>query len=65
MTKEEFEIRSKSINDRLTLIATRTANMAWMDIAKPTNPDFAELMRLQDELIKASDELIEKYYTQS
>ena len=64
MTKDEFDFKNKCINEKLEYISNRTAKMAWLDIAKPSNPEFADLMRLQLELIEASDKLIEKYYKQ-
>ena len=65
MTKYEFDFKSKCINEKLDYISSCTANMAWKDIAKPSNPEFSELMKLQQKLIEASDKLIEKYYKQS
>ncbi len=64
MTREEFLAFNKSINDRLDLIAKRTANMAWMGTAHTDNSEFVELMRLQQQLLDAADRLIEKYYKQ-
>ena len=65
MTKEEFDFINQCINQKLDYISSRTANMAWLDIANSSNPDFLGLMNLQTALIEASDKLIEKYYTQS
>lgn len=64
MTKDEFYFKSKCINEKLDYISNCTTNMAWMDIAKTSNPEFSELMKLQQELIEVSDKLIEKYYKQ-
>ena len=51
----------RSVSERIELIATRTGKMAMLEIANSQNPDFMELMKLQEQLVAAADILIEKY----
>lgn len=61
MTHEEFVRQKGYINDRLDLIAKRTENMAWLEIANSNNPDFVELMKEQEHLLNAAEKLLDAF----
>jgi hypothetical protein len=61
MTFEQFMERNRLIGERLDWIAKRTENMAWLGIANTSNPDFVELMNLQQQLLDTAERLISKF----
>lgn len=58
MTYEEFVSKNKSIAIRLDEIARRTGNLAWLGTANSGNDVFVELMKAQEQLLKAADDLL-------
>ena len=65
MSWDEYLQRCKVISERLDYIADRTANMAMLGIAVPTNPLFRDLMRAQETLLRAADALIDEFESKS
>jgi hypothetical protein len=61
MSYDEFVYKNKTIADRLDEIARRTNNMAWLGIANLCNEVFVELMKAQDQLLKAADDLLSTF----
>lgn len=59
MEEEGFKRKMGVIAKKLEYISQRTFNMAMTECADPSNPDFKDLMALQNKLIEDSDKLIQ------
>lgn len=59
MEYKEYDRKMEIINRQMDQISNLTANMTSANCANPSNPAFVSLMKNQDKLIKAADELIE------